>query len=429
MAFQSLTIECKGCGASVSLDPAFRSGVCPYCGSSNTLKITGPEAEQFPAVQHIFPARISEESFKNAVRAFLCSDPDVPDSLYETLEAREMVLTFMPFYKHRIDWSSNWTADIGYDDEENNGKISWQGTSGQTNGVSEVYSPGSSYLLSRDFGFDCCLMAAKSGEQPLQFQVELLEGISYLRCDVDADAGEKEFTMEQLDVLIHNESIDNVPGDYQKNFHYTHRIHDRSATLQLIPFWLFVYEWNGETYYCLQDASSGEIKGTLPTTSKRKVTSWILTAVTLLILSFISFLLWKLRSPYDAAFFASLTYPVIGAGLVYREIIAFKKSKIKFANESIICDELQKIKKFEANFITKACTFIGIWIAAAIVATFAIALLLPIWCNPKKPLPPIPPERPGIQEQSKVIKLKKKKVENLIEEVSDDDGNAFVIEK
>ena len=60
MAFQNIVMECTGCGASITVDPALRFGNCPYCGRCNSLVQSAKAAEQ-PVVENIFPVSNKRE--------------------------------------------------------------------------------------------------------------------------------------------------------------------------------------------------------------------------------------------------------------------------------------------------------------------------------------------------------------------------------
>ena len=177
MAFQNIRVECRGCGASVSLDPTIRFGTCPYCGNCNSL-IPAQEAPEIPAVEQIYPANYPEEAFRRAVRSFLCTSQDVPDELYESLLEREFTLNFWPFYRHTVQWTANWSADIGYPDENAKEGVRWSPGEGQAMGKTVVYAPASSVICNRGLGFDACRLSASNEEKSVYFQPELLQGIA-----------------------------------------------------------------------------------------------------------------------------------------------------------------------------------------------------------------------------------------------------------
>ena len=424
MAFQKITMSCRGCGASISLDPALRFGTCPYCGNTNSM-IPAEEAAEVTPVEEIFSANFSEHIFRSAVRTFICSKPDVPDSLYETLLEREFALNFWPFYRHSLNWDATWTADIGYDNENAKDGIAWQGASGQAMGCAVAYAPASSIINDRGFGYHSCTLAANNQKEPLKFQPELLNGISWLNCDLEAKDGEKDYVMPQLEDAVVDDCNAQLPGEYAKNLRKTHRVKDRSMVLQMIPYWLFVYEWNGKTYHVMQNASSGEVAGTLPKTSRRKWITGILTAFGVLMVALASYIIYKTRDMYDAIFLLCLSLPLTGAGFYYRDVISKRKSKIKFAPVAEIGEHLNALRKFEKKFISSIGIIMVGWILSALLLTVMMPVLLPkFWKDPvimERPEPPAAASK-------KVIKLKKQKVSGVKEQIVDDDGNVFEVE-
>ena len=433
MAFQNINLECRGCGAAISLDPTLRFATCPYCGNQNSLVPKGKSVPP-PAVEQIYPARFSEPAFRSAVRAFLYTHPDVPDSLYESLEERELALNFWPFFRQEIDWTANWTANIGYDDESAKDGIAWQVSSGQSFGTSVVYAPAASILDRRDLGMDGARLAAENQSEPLQFDPDLLEGISYLTCDLETQAVEKRYVAPVLDDSICEECANQIPGDHKRNLRKTFRINDRRTTLQMIPYWLFVYDWDGKSYFVMQNAASGAVSGTLPSSSRRKWIARGLTAAGFLLAGGLGYLVWKNRSDFDGVLFLALTLPLAMAGGIYRNHISSRKSRIKLAPVSEIGTLLKNLKQFEKKFLLLTSLAMILWSVASLGIIAVLPVVLPFWRDPitlhepNKPEKPLPPSEKRKQEK-KVIKLKLRKVSGLVENTTDEDGNVFTIVK
>ncbi|MBE6357105.1 MAG: hypothetical protein E7058_08350 [Lentisphaerae bacterium] len=438
MAFQNITVECHGCGASISVDPTIRFGTCPYCGNCNSL-VPAATAPEPPAVEQIYPANSSEEAFRNAVRSFLCSSPDVPDELYAALSEREFTLNFWPFFRHTIQWTASWNADIGYPDDNAKEGVAWSPGSGQAMGQSAVYAPASSVLCNRGLAADACKLSAGIQTQPYYFQPELLNGIAYLGCDVEANAVEDNYAVPTLNDMIENSCIDQLPGDYQKNLHFTSRIEARETVLQLIPYWLFVYEYQGGCYYVMQNAVTGAVTGSLPETSRRKMIGWALTGTALVLIGLFAGLMGLIRSNYDALMVAALSFPTLCAGFLYREIITRKKTRIKTVSLAEMPEQLENLNKFEKNFIKFTGLAVAGWCIAAMFFTFFLALVIPVWKDPILKDIPEEPKYPQTVQVSNdaqqpgpkpsVIRLKRTKIPAIQETVDSEDGISFIIEK
>ncbi|MBQ9501557.1 MAG: hypothetical protein IJU70_05325 [Lentisphaeria bacterium] len=436
MAVTNMTVECRGCGAAISLDPALRFGTCPYCGNRNTLFVSGTDVTEIPAVEYAYPAKISERTFRSAVRAFLCTDPDVPDSLYESLEEREFVLNFWPFFRHEIEWTANWSANIGYDDDNAKNGIAWQGSTGQAVGTAAVYAPASSIIHKGGFGRESCRLAANCSIEPLRFHPDLLNGISWLSCDVEASSMEKDYVSPVVNKIINGECAEQLPGDYQRDMRTTNRIDSRKTTLQMIPYWLFVYEWNGKSYFVVQNAVSGAVGGTLPTSNRRK---WIAAGLTLfaILLSGLTFwAMWNLRNEYEALLVLVLILPTACFGMLYREAILKRKSRLKLVPAEEVGELLLWLKAFERSFITLSCIFIPAWVILSLLLVSMLPVVMPgIWGVRTYMREPTPPEEPHSErdarqgQKKKVVKLKLRKIGAISEEIQDDDGNTFVVEK
>ena len=194
----------------------------------------------------------------------------------------------------------------------------------------------------------------------------------------------------------------------------------------MIPYWLFVYEWNGGVYHVMQNASSGEVAGTLPKTARRKWITAAITAFGILMVALSGYIIYKTRDMYDAIFLLCMTLPLTGAGFYYRDKIAKRKSQIKFAPVTEIGVHWAELKKFEKRFIaTIGIVMLG-WILSALLLTVLMPVLLPkLW---KDPVHMERPHAPEINTAKKIIKLKKRKISGIIEEVTDEDGNIFVVE-
>ena len=430
MAFQNIRVECRGCGASVSLDPTIRFGTCPYCGNCNSL-IPAQEAPEIPAVEQIYPANYPEEAFRRAVRSFLCTSQDVPDELYESLLEREFTLNFWPFYRHTVQWTANWTADIGYPDENAKEGVRWSPGEGQAMGKTVVYAPASSVICNRGLGFDACRLSASNEEKSVYFQPELLQGIAYLGCDVAPEAVEEDFVVPVLEDRIEDDCIDQLPGDYQKNLHCNSRIDSRETVLELIPYWLFAYEYKGAAYYVMQNASSGTVAGSLPGSSRRKWIAWALTGTAFLLIGLCSWALYGFRNVYDAVMFASLCLPLLSSGFLYRDIMARQKARIRVSPVSSMGEHLAKLKLFENRFIRYTGLVVLGWCCAALALTLMLAVLLPFWRDPVFPGAPPEPEYPGtgtaVQKKSPVILLKLQKVPEITHTFVSEDGEEFLI--
>ena len=388
-----------------------------------------------PAIEEIYPAAYSEESFRSAVRAFLSSSPNVPDGLYESLLTRDFSLNYWPFYRHTIYWTANWTADVAYEDNQQNNAPLWQPASSQANGCTVVYSPGSNTLCTSGLAAEGCRLAKAIEENPYKFTPDMLNTVEYLELNMDSDSGFNDYVKPTLNSYIEDDCIDQLPGDYQKNLRINSVINQCDVTVQMIPYWLFVYDYNGETYYVMQNAVTGAVAGDLPNSSRRKLISWALTgsAALLSVLSVMAIKSW--RGGYDAVLLGALCFPTLCAGFIYQDVIAKYKARIKTAPPSEAWGLWQKLKNFESNFIKFAGLTVLGWCFLSILLTLLISAALPIWRDPMPLEPPQMPVRESRQTEVQkeksdtVIKLKSRTAPNLVKEIEAEDGTVYVIEQ
>ena len=368
------------------------------------------------------------------MRAFLSSSPNVPDGLYESLLTRDFSLHYWPFYRHTIYWTANWTADIAYEANQQNNELFWQPASSQTNGCTVVYSPASNTLCTSGLAAEGCRLAKAIAESPLAFTPDMLNNIEYLELDMDSDSGFNGYVKPTLNSYIEEDCIEHLPGDYQQNLRINSVINQCEVSVQMIPYWLFVYDYKDSTYYVMQNAVTGAVAGDLPSSSRRKLISWALTgcAALLSILCVMAIKSW--RGGYDAVLLGALCFPTLCAGFIYQDVIAKYKARIKTAPPAEAWGLWQNLKKFESKFINfTGLTVIG-WCIAAVLLTLFISAVIPIWRDPVHKEPPQMPAYKEAQQapdakQDDVIKLKSKIAPNLVEEIEAEDGTIYVIER
>ena len=269
---------------------------------------------------------------------------------------REITMTFWPFYRQTVQWTANWTADIGYSDDNVKNGVRWSPGNRQALGSSVVYAPASSVICNRGLELESCRLAAENDMEPLQFQPDYFNGAAYLTCDLELEHAEKKYVAPLLDIMIEEDCIDQIPGEYQENLHFNSRIDGRNTVLQMIPYWLFVYEYENETYYVMQNAVTGAVTGTHPKTARRKLISWGVSGLAFILTGLFAWFMSLMRSPYDAGMVVAFCFPTLCAGFIYRDIIARKKANIKAAPLNEMADLLEKLKKFDHGGMRACCS-------------------------------------------------------------------------
>ena len=351
MAFKPIQVSCKGCGATIEIDPSLRIGTCSFCGAAMSVgsdQLPGT----IPPVDYIFEDKVSEPQFLATVKKFLCDNPDTPDELYDVLEALQTYKCFLPIFKYDVEWHASWSAEAGYNRRRReNGReikyVEWTPCSGNAEGIHTLCAPGSSTLIKRNLVDKVIpLSEALPLRSAVAFEPDMLAGSTWLSYDMNEREAYGGYVEARIDGVIDSECRRHIPGNTNRNLAVSSR---KNYTLEkfVIPFWIFHYSFKEKQYVLAVDAVNGNLRGEVPHIYSRMILPALMVLVPL-----ISWIMaWQANSN-SFNFYMALPFMLMMGilPLVYRIKVTVVKKKFKDLDASGRAAASTKLKIWEKTY-------------------------------------------------------------------------------
>lgn len=263
-------VQCKGCGAVVSMDGSTSSGKCPFCGSS--LVLEDEQVHQRWEPQYIIPFKVDEKKGVQLYKNWLSGRWYAPDKLRkEVSKASALQGIYVPFWGFDADTVTEYTGERGdnYEDTvERNGKevrvtrTDWSFASGV------VYENFENILVAASNTIPQNLVSSMESwgwdlENCVGYKKDYVTGFVTELYKNDFEASFPQ-AQNRMDAKIKMEIKRDIGGDKQVINTTNTEYNDVKFKLIMLPVWLSSFRYNGKLYQFIVNGSTGEVKGKYP---------------------------------------------------------------------------------------------------------------------------------------------------------------------
>ncbi|KGF79488.1 hypothetical protein IA69_24025 [Massilia sp. JS1662] len=279
---------CRGCGARLAYSAADQALKCDYCDTVTPIRQDDEPEEGAPRL--IVPLAASEGEVTRAVDTLLASGAYTPDDLLDRAVITRREHVYVPVYVFEGSYEAVWTASFGYDRNEHYTAHETHTENGQTRTVPVTRSRTVTDWVpangndAGDFtvtGYAGGRLTGKAAElvetgtvfgRTRAYQSSFTSGL-----DVEAFQGGDDDVFArrartQVDALIERNVKAHGQGNSQRDWHWTARITERTATRVLLPVCHVVYEYEAKAYHVWFDGADlrRQAADPLPQDQKRK---------------------------------------------------------------------------------------------------------------------------------------------------------------
>ena len=263
------TMECKGCGAKIEVDPTSTAVECPYCGSSYVL---AEKQEDAIIPDGVLPFQIDKDRVGELFRRWMKGRWLAPGELKHLYQRERLQGVYLPYWTFDAKADARYTAMGG-----RHRTVTRKGPDGKTTRqvVTDWY-PTSGFLRR---AFDDVLVPAsdkldgsllrRAGvfgtQQMASYAPEYFSGYGAECYTVDLDDAHREAlrTME-------NELEDMARGDVLRRFDEVRDVRvradyrDETYKHVMMPIYTTAYTYKGKQYHVLINGQSGRVEGDYP---------------------------------------------------------------------------------------------------------------------------------------------------------------------
>jgi DNA-directed RNA polymerase subunit RPC12/RpoP len=295
IAGRSNEVRCPGCGAQVLIEDNVETERCPFC-ATHLVNVPRTEAAAMIRPECTLPFHITDRQAIDAFNAWIRSRWFAPNNLKEMANLGQLSGIYLPYWTYDSMTYTHYTGQRGDDYWVTESYTDAQGKR-QTRQVRKTrwhYVSGEV-----DHFFDDVLVCA-SKSLPLNyvnalepwdlahletFRPEFLSGFKTERYVVTLADG---FATAQqiMDVEIRRLCCRDIGGDHQQLSSVNTQHVGVTFKHILLPMWLAVYRYGGETYRILVNARTGEVQGARPY-SWIKITLAVIAGIIALIVIFL----------------------------------------------------------------------------------------------------------------------------------------------
>lgn len=269
---ETAVVDCKGCGAQVTLDEKTHSDQCPFCA---TPLVSTTHRHRHPAVGGVLPFVLDEPTAKGKLTEWLQGLWFAPSKLKDYARAgRPMQGVYIPHYTYDAEadcayrgqrgdayYVSQTVTVNGKTETRQVRKIRWSNRSGRVHHVFDDVTVPASDTLFRERIED----GGKSWDlaQVQPYRPEFMAGF---RSEAPAIGIEDGWTKAQpvMEGVLRGVIRRDIGGDEQRilsmNTHYS-RITFKHL---LLPVWLAAYRFQDKSYRIIVNGRTGQVTGERP---------------------------------------------------------------------------------------------------------------------------------------------------------------------
>lgn len=268
---ETRVLSCPNCAAQVEFDPNTHAAECPFCA---TPVVTGTGINRHIKPRGVLPFALDERSAHKAMTDWLGRLWFAPNGLQAyARKGRKMQGIYVPYWTFDADTRSDYRGERGtvyYQTrtitrdgkkvQEKVAKVRWRSAAGKVARFFDDVLVLASHSLPKNY-----TDALEPWDLPAlePYQPQYLAGFRAEAYTVELQDGYTE-ARQHMARLIERDVRFDIGGDRQ-------RIHDIDTTVSdvtfkhiLLPVWLAVYKYRGETYRFVVNGRTGRVQGERP---------------------------------------------------------------------------------------------------------------------------------------------------------------------
>ncbi|MBN1873160.1 MAG: DUF2975 domain-containing protein, partial [Anaerolineae bacterium] len=260
-------LQCQNCGARTSLPEGHLTHVCPFCGSNRVLQQDTPQDVLRP--RFLVPFKIEVDACQQIARDWLGSNWMTPKSLKDVARIANFQGIYLPFWTFDATTKAQWRAQVGHTRTEryrSGGEwktrtvTDWRWESGDVQrDFDDWVIPGtaklSQLLLERIRKFDLLAL--------VPYEPQYLAGFLAQAYDVMLESA-WEHAREQMREDTRQVCRAQASTSQIRNFSMSLDFSNESWRYVLLPVYVAVYAYGGESYQVMLNGQTGEIAGQRP---------------------------------------------------------------------------------------------------------------------------------------------------------------------
>lgn len=291
----ALELSCSSCGATVTFEPPYVAGECPFCATK--LVAQAKAADPLITPSGVLPFHLSGEQVNERIKAWVNSRWFAPNALktlasYDRLQG--MYLPHWTYGAHAITSYRGQRGDAYFVTEvvtDNQGRqverqvrhVRWSGAAGTVETDFERLLVLASKTVERERVEE---LTPWDMDQLRGYQPAYLAGFRAQRYQVNLAEGFEE-AKQQMKPAIESAIRQDIGGDEQRIDTYQTAYQDVKFEHLLLPVWLGAYRFQNRVYQVFVNARTGEVQGERPY-SAAKITLFV---VAILLLALVLYLL------------------------------------------------------------------------------------------------------------------------------------------
>jgi hypothetical protein len=235
-------------------------------------------------VDFIIKNKVSEQDFEETIYEWLSQGDYTPDDIIENI-ITEHNLMYFPVHYYKSSYVGTATASLGYDRREYYSV--WNDTTKKHERKSRIVTDWKPHSQNAMGNVSATIYA---GEAKFKFISSFIEGTGWsgndlIRLEEDTSRNQKFLTMFKRDMNdawkntalqeSHNkasrEIINGFPSSQVRNFNANLQFKVTDYASIVLPYWVFMYDYEGKPYYVAVDGNSpSRVSGIRPENKKRK---------------------------------------------------------------------------------------------------------------------------------------------------------------
>jgi hypothetical protein len=269
---ETLSFECKDCGASVTLPPNQTAGRCPFC--DNDVVVQRPPDPNLIRPESLIPFKVDKKRAVGEFREWLGKLWFRPNNLKRMADLADIKGLYTPYWTFDAQASSKWSAESGYhysetelytDDQGNQQsrqvqRTRWQPSWGEhAHFYDDVLVCASSLVESLVSGLEP--FSTTTALEP--YRPEYLSGWMAEEYKVGPQEGWQR-GQRAITTREYQACDAQVPGDEHRNLNVSTRLDKVTWKHVLLPVWIAAYRYNGKTWRFMVNGETGKVSGEAP---------------------------------------------------------------------------------------------------------------------------------------------------------------------
>jgi hypothetical protein len=266
---QRREITCQSCGSQTSVPPTGLTHTCPFCGSNRVLQHDAPHDQLRP--RFLVPFQVETTRCQALARTWLGSSWMTPKALKDAARVADFMGVYMPFWTFDARAAADWRAEVGhqvteryYDSSSKTWKTRtktvWRWESGRAHRFfDDLLVAGSTrlshILLQRIQDFDTHAL--------VPYAPSYLAGFMAHGYDVSLEAAWEQ-ARQKMRAATQSTCRSQASTGQVRNFRMTLDFSEESWRYVLMPVYVAVYRYEGETYQVMINGQTGTIAGQRP---------------------------------------------------------------------------------------------------------------------------------------------------------------------